>query len=224
VGKAIYAYTQSNGEYFPFAWQKAAAATLKAPVPAADAFPAMTSIGCLYPQYIDTAKSFRCPSVEDKPEFVVSGDRKTMTKYQWSNRTYTLQGAVARTYPAKYAGGTSYGYGCRIYPSAPSGLAMFGDMDGSWQVNKDKSTQNHEGGQNVLYVDGHVSFKETNYASNDLKDNIYTESGTKEVESGVAHATEKGWNADTDAYLRDRDCGLSAIANGSYQSFPDLQR
>ena len=98
------------------------------------------------------------------------------------------------------AWGASYGYDCRMYASSVSNHAIMGDMDGSWQVNHDTATQNHEQGQNVLYVDGSVQWKQMNYASNDPIDNIYQEGGTGSTGFAGGSVTTY-WCADTDSYL-----------------------
>ncbi len=204
IGKAVFAYTQNNYEYYPFSWQKAGDVE-----PTIDSrensLMAMTSLANLYPIYLQTARIFRCPSVEAAPSFQLNApDEVTDTnsdgeinrvdavllgqEYKWSNRNYTLVDC-------------SYGYDCRIYPAAVSNHALLGDMDGSWQVNRDTATQNHVGGQHVLYVDGHVAFKNANFVSNDPFDNIYTEA----VGLNTGVLGKDGWHADTDSYLRDRD-------------------
>jgi prepilin-type processing-associated H-X9-DG protein len=107
----------------------------------------------------------------------VNGVNTFYTPYLWSNRNWTIWsnqpvgswGTIPRQ--------CSYGYDPRIYPAAVSGLAIFGDWDGSWQNNHDTSTQNHDGGQNVLYVDGSVKWQGGNYVSTDPIDNIYMEGG-----------------------------------------------
>ena len=48
---------------------------------------------------------------------------------------------------------------------------------------------NHDNGQNVLYYDGHVKWKETVYAGYDPADNIF--------------CPQAGWDADSDACLWD---------------------
>ena len=72
-------------------------------------------------------------------------------------------------------------------------------MDGSYQNNRDTSTQNHTEGQNVLYVDGRVEWVQNNYVSDNTLDNIYVVGGKDD--SGTAIA----WHADTDTYLVDVD-------------------
>ena len=225
IGRAIYAYTQNNSEYFPFvAWyhmdtlatEHNASYDLDAvATPTEPRANAMNSIGMMYPLYIDNGKPFRCPSTEDEPSLNVNpwlstaeideindGDadfaETGATPYLWSSRTYTLRDS-------------SYGYDARIYPSAATTLAIFSDMDGSWQHNRDTATQNHAGGQNVLYVDGSVQWQGENYASTDATDNIFC---------------EQGWHADTDTYITDTD-NYSAGDNEygltvSYTPYPNL--
>ena len=198
IGKAIYAYTQNNGEFFPFSWQQAADVMY-------DKCTA-TSIANIYPQYLYTVKVFRCTSTENEPYCTESvpvdgvGDPYTATNnlYMYSLRNWTLNDS-------------SYGYDCRIYPSMVSSHAIMADMDGSWQNNRDTATQNHEGGQNVLYVDGSVKWLGNNYVSNDVTDNIY--------EEGDGDATPAYWHADTDSWI-------AAISDGSLGAsgagYPDL--
>lgn len=225
IGKAIYAYTQNNNEFFPFVWGPATGAG-RANTPAADnlevtttsnaagnrAMDASSSLGNLYPQYLSTAKAFRCPSTEDEPVFTATA--ANTSQYATSNRTWAL-GYSAPTWP-------SYGYDPRIVPSAVSNHAILADMDGSYATNKDTSTQNHDGGQNVLYVDGHVSWVGANFVSNDPNDNIFTEGYRGNSQVGIAGnvytvaqyltgaaaaptveaATRMVfWHADTDAFM-----------------------
>jgi prepilin-type N-terminal cleavage/methylation domain-containing protein len=206
VGKAIYAYTQNNGEFSPFSWGPATSViNTEAGSYSNDT---MTSIALLYPEYLNTCKPFRCPSTENEPYLVqntpvVPGMAATPASdtagvngaYWFSLRNYTMTDS-------------SYGYDNRIYPSAVSNHAIYADMDGTYQNNKDTATQNHEGGQNVLFVDGAVTFKGTNYVSNEPSDNIYTEAGFSTAQGDV------GWHADTDSFIN-RSTGDFASDNNS---------
>ena len=81
---------------------------------------------------------------------------------------------------------TSYGYDDRaFYGDQKPGTAMAADMrfEGSGGASEAQikagagfaELSNHgDDGQNVLYWDGHVSFQDTNYASDDPQDNLYT--------------------------------------------------
>ena len=164
----------------------------------------MASLGLLYPEYLNTDKVFRCPSAENGPHLLTSLDPTSqnvkpadnlpslpgydpglpdMSPYIWSNRIFTVYDS-------------SYGYDCRMLPSAASSHAIFGDMDGTYQYNRDTSTQNHTTGQNILFVDGAVRFEASNYSSNEAIDNIYTECGTPGTSDEDLY-----WHADTDSYI-----------------------
>ncbi len=206
IGKAVTAYVLNNDERFPFASRLAN----EAPADTNQEADAMTSIACIYPMYLGTAASFRCPSTEDEPYFATNypapitvGNEPVVgsgvLEYQWSNRNHTLVDS-------------SYGYDPRILPSVKSNHAYLADMDGSYQVNRDTATQNHEGGQNVLYADGAVNFTNNNYCSDNPIDNIYAEGGKE-------GATATYWHADTDTYILDtNDNGL----DGSRTEYTDL--
>jgi prepilin-type N-terminal cleavage/methylation domain-containing protein len=215
LGKAIVAYNQNFGEFSPFIWGPATSAgspcvsqtngqyvAATNPSGTTTVCDAATSIGCLYPQYMLTAKSFKCPSTEDNPSFMavaplVNGvAAQPNNGYIFSQRTWTLLSINPST-----QWGSSYGYDCRLAPSSASNHAIAADMDGSWQVNHDSSTQNHEGGQNVLYVDGASLWKTANYVSNDPIDNIYMEGGQQAMSNGQAGNTMTYWCCDTDSYL-----------------------
>jgi prepilin-type N-terminal cleavage/methylation domain-containing protein len=230
VGKSLAAYTLNNREFFPCAPLRADGdlGTLQNldgtpwtdPVPQAS----MTSIALLYPEYLDTAAPFKCASTENEPYMSVNVpapivdtnangriDAAEVTDpYAWSNRNYTLMD-------------NSYGYDCRMYPSAASNHAIFGDMDGTYFYNRDSSTQNHVGGQNILYIDGRVNFARGNFVSNETKDNIFTETGMPNNDSETTGdplnlVFQNGWHADTDSFLVDEDVILTA----SYDSYLDL--
>jgi len=207
IGKAIIAYTQNYGEFFPFAWGPANGACSMAPG-STNACDAATSLGCLYPEYINTPRVFRCPSTEDQPSFVVNTPQGVVSPAaQVSLRNWTLTGSR----PGR---ASSYGYDPRIYPAAVSNMAIMGDWDGSYAANRDTETQNHEGGQNVLYVDGSVRWQVGNYVSNDPIDNIFIEGGID------AQGHRVFWNADTDSFL----VNGSAVLTVSYNEYPALQR
>lgn len=229
VGKAIYAYTQNYEEYFPFAWGPASMAN-----GGEQSKDALTSLGNLYPNYLQTVKIFKCASVENEPQTMINvptglgwadagalngqcdpdevsaGDANL---YLYSLRNHTLSDL-------------SYGYDCRLYPAMVSNHVIYGDMDGSYANNRDTSTQNHQEGQNLLYVDGKVLWKSGNNVSNDLNDNVFIEEGLP-----TAAPTDNGWHADTDAFISDNtnprlpnDATLdSDDLHVSYDAYTDLQ-
>jgi len=222
IGKAIAAYTGANNEYFPFSWGPANGPAVGGANPGCTVeYDTGTSIALLYPLYLANPKSYRCPSKEtestfslnipitnppiqdvDSPGVLGTPDGKIDQSdanevppaclYMWSNRNYTLMES-------------GYGFDCRIAPASASGLAIAADMDGTWQVNRDTATQNHEGGQNVLYVDGHVTWQGGNYCSAESQDNIFQ---------------ENAWSADTDAYLVRGNVNLAV----SYDGYANLQQ
>ena len=161
IGKALANY-ESAYKMFPYAsW---------------DAVNPSASLSLLYPEYVQSnVKVFKCPSTEDTPELniTVVGGRNT-------SRMSTF-GADPKQ--------PSYGYDHRTSPAkCASEHAICADMDGSVVSNPESATTNHTQGQNVLYIDGHVTWQMTNYASNNSEDNIYTADGT--------------WGVDTDAIIK----------------------
>lgn len=209
IGKAFYAYTQCSNEFWPFAWGPATGGG-RSPTPRlpagryagsgsevgyggnlpADnkagnrACDASTSLGNLYPQYLNSARVFRCPSTSDRPTFMASVVDDSL--YAMSNRTWSL-GYAAPTWP-------SYGYDPRLVPSVVSNHLFMADMDGSYATSPEKGTQNHTEGQNILFVDGHVAWRTGNFVSNDPEDNVFTEA----YKPGSA---TQGWHADTDSFM-----------------------
>lgn len=258
IGKAIYAYTQNNNEYFPFAQGPAfcgypGGAIATGDTPGYFSNDALSSLANIYPEYLYTTRSFRCPSTEDEPKAVQnlpSGqawDGATANSRRLTTRSYSTTWDAnanqeidmtefnnrAPTEPQKYVFSqrnftltdVSYGYDSRLYPAAVSQHAILADMDGSYQKNRDTATQNHTLGQNVLYVDGSVKFQNTNNVSNDPNDNIYTESGAVTGE-GTA------WHADTDSFITDTTNPINPndtaetyfdTLTGSYNPFNDLK-
>jgi prepilin-type N-terminal cleavage/methylation domain-containing protein len=247
VGKAMIAYTQNYGEFFPFAWGVASGEAsgqlgITGPEPVNATYPVYyqnkalggpvatmcdpgTSLGCLYPSYISTPRVFRCPSTEDQPSFVVNTPSGVTTStvagvavfnqaYLWSNRNWTLTDNLNVSAAMPVFKSSSYGYDPRIYPSAVSNMVILADWDGSWQNNHDTTSQNHDGGQNVLYVDGGVKWQGVNYCSNDPIDNVYCEGGQGGVGGGTVN-----WNADTDVYL----VNCSTVLYLSYNEYVQLQ-
>ena len=154
IGQAIAVYRDDNAGYFPFSWGPA-----DAPEPRRK--DALASLGCLYPNYIDDAKFFHCPSTEDKPRFQL---RASESYGEEGSRRYNANWSVVDP---------SYGYDCRVSPRAAGDHPVMADMDGAYSRSRDSSSQNHEEGQNVLYVDGSVKWQQFNYCSNDPNDNIF---------------------------------------------------
>jgi prepilin-type processing-associated H-X9-DG protein len=189
MGKAIYCYMLNHNEFFPFSYGSANG-------PGKASYAAMTSLANLYPEYLSTVKIFRCPSTDDRPNATVNIPKprkgvKKVSAYAYTQRNWTLHK-------------TSYGYDCRIKPSAPSNHAIMGDMDGTSETNRDTATQNHWAGQNMLYVDGHVKWVTTNKASNNRDDDVFA---------------ENKWHADLDSFFVRKD---DTKLTHSYARFKDL--
>jgi len=259
IGTSVYNYSQNNNEYLPFSWGPCngyypfpwnntplihVASGTYNPILATvingvnipnGCLPAdcMTSIGNLYPQYLDSAKLFRCPSTDYVPVFALNAPIEAADAnsdgdvnqndaqwsgtwrgflYVWNNRNYTL---------VTPEGPNCYGYDCRVRPSMVSNHAILGDEDGSQQTDRTSAFQNHDGGQNVLYVDGHVAWTALNFCSNDPNDNAYY---------------GQAWHADTDSFIQDGTSlsksasqdpragysGVQYLKGGSYGNYPDL--
>ena len=241
IGKAIVAYTQNYGDSFPFAWGPASGpggpevynAEAWTTVQGATTLLATmcdpgTSLGCLYPSFLNTPRVFRCPSTEDQPSFVVNTPIGIYTQttsgsfvqayplFLWSQRNWTLTSNQPVSVINATVRASSYGYDARIYPAAVSNMAILADWNGSWASNHDTSDQNHEAGQNVLYVDGSVKWQGGNYVSNDPIDNIYVEGGQSNVAGGGA----VNWNADTDSFL----VNCNTLLTSSFNQYGQLQQ
>jgi len=223
VGKGVVAYTQNYNEFFPFNWGVANGTTYTSSTNQVVGNYTLcdpgTCIGCLYPQYINTPRVFRCPSTEDQPSFVVNTPQGVATTtsdpYLWSQRNWTLTSNLAVNTLITTIRASSYGYDPRIYPSAVSNMVIMADWDGSYQNNHDTSTQNHDGGQNVLYVDGSAKWQGANYVSNDPIDNIYAEGGVGTLNGA---SVTLYWSADTDCWL----VNCSTPLGWSVNQYPQL--
>ena len=235
IGGAIDVYRQNYGSFYPFTWYPADwYVEDSAPSPGQEnasgatterSKDALTSLGCLYPGFLQVTKIWKCPSMENAPHLTVhwpSDLTEMATDDDPNDGVINVSEALAALniavpnpdvvgdwYPGKYLWSqrnwalhdTGYGYDCRISPSAVSQLAIFGDMDGSYAANRNTSTQNHTGGGHVLFVDSHVSFETGNFCSSADNDNVYVESGT--ILGSAGHPLHYGWHADSDAFLSD---------------------
>ena len=129
-----------------------------------------TSLALLYPTFIPTTEIFKCASTEDTP---------------------IITGTVKGVRPGSFGAGrnqTSYGFDDTVsFRTANAKTAVIADMDGSSILNPQSTTANHDGGQNVLYYDGHVKWRHNNFCSQEKTDNIFT------------RATD--WKVDTDTQI-----------------------
>ena len=179
IGKGLVTYQPNFGNFFPYGswtWDDGLIArdkTLEDAQQVIDHGMPSFSLAMLYPEYNSgNVRIFKCPSTEDEPMIFmtnVGGSRR----WSFGSQPYW----------------SSYGYDHTILPArAGSGQAVCADMDGTVVSDPDSASTNHTQGQNVLYYDGHVAWKTTNYASDDPFDNIYTR--------------EPNWSADTDATIK----------------------
>ena len=164
IGKACVAYSELYGDFWP-----AASARDRSTHPDPS-----RSLILLYPTFIDSLKCFQCPKTQDEPDVYAA----SRNGHSWLEFGAYESGR-----------GTSYGYDqyAHFRVLAPDS-AVAADMDGSSASDPESETANHEGGQNVLYFDTHVSWKATNYASADPLDNIYI--------------AEPNWGPDTDTCIK----------------------
>jgi prepilin-type N-terminal cleavage/methylation domain-containing protein/prepilin-type processing-associated H-X9-DG protein len=196
IGTALVSYQPSYGNYFPYAsWGFLASANgysrtnppaVYAQYVQVDGCPQM-SLSLIYPEFIEQGRIFKCPSTEDQPMIDL--------KYSAAGRNpilgtgfNTIPGTGRRSSFGDKPVWASYGYDHTVHPSkSGSGMAQAADMDGS-SVNDPRSeTTNHSLGQNVLYVDGHVAWRVTNFASSNPLDNVYTIDGDWAI-------SDSGWN------------------------------
>ena len=134
----------------------------------------MASLALIYPDYIDTAETFKCKASNDDPQFEVKDAGTSAEHLSFGSDPYW----------------TSYGYDPECsHRLAATDDAICADMDGSSVLNRDSPTANHRSGQNVLYFGFHVQWVENNYASRSTEDNIYEETSSFDT-------------IDTDAFIR----------------------
>ena len=177
IVKACVTYQEPNGDYFPAFWD-------------GERFDPMKSLATLYPQYVDNVKVFFCPSTKDRSEITVT--------------VVTEKDLRCAFGPVDTKSKCSYFYDERSNSRLIGpGQAIAADADGQTWINaKGKHPPypssgwtrrplepNHESGQNVMYFDGHVQWRDTVFASRDPADNIF--------------CPQIGWDPDTDAYLWD---------------------
>jgi prepilin-type N-terminal cleavage/methylation domain-containing protein/prepilin-type processing-associated H-X9-DG protein len=138
---------------------------------------ASLSLARLFPEYLDTAEIFKCPSSKDTPQ---------MTEEDWG-------GMLGRHYNfGSDPYWSSYGYDAETnFRLLTTDDAIAADMDGTSVLDPRSITANHSRGHNVLYFDSHVVWRDTVYASKDLNDNIFGD-----------QTAATGWSKDTDAWVR----------------------
>jgi prepilin-type N-terminal cleavage/methylation domain-containing protein/prepilin-type processing-associated H-X9-DG protein len=192
IGKALVAYQGNYKDYLPFVAYNGSAGTDDRTDTTTKN---MDVLAILYPDYMQQVKSFRCPSTEDEPVI---------------NSTWDM-GSRQATFGAS-PNWSSYGYDKYVHKSrAGSSHAIAADMDGSGSVasDPDTNTTNHQGGQNVLYFDGHVSWTTTTFCSNDTFDNAFVRDEGK-TDAGAADSNEAKFEfTDTDCEIRREKSSLN---------------
>jgi len=214
IGKALVNYQPSYGNYFPYAsWGFLMSSStayntglMKPTDPSVamilkDGVPEM-SLTLVYPDFLDVGRIFKCPSTEANPTINIRypiGDAIPRLRYRPNYND--LPGTGRRSSFGDDPFWASYGYDHMVSPSkSGSGMAQAGDMDGSGVRDPRSESTNHMGGQNVLYVDGHVSWMTTNFASVNDADNIYTIDGDWVwSSSGTVQSYNSVWTRDTDS-------------------------
>jgi len=188
IGKAIVNYTTNYNDYMPYVHHMSSS-TASPETDANQTWPATGCLALIYPRFLAQVKVFQCPSTEDQP-----------TVY-----TAMSMGAFHVSFGAAPQW-SSYGFDRNVHKSrAGSGHAIMADMDGTGaDPNKpDSNTTNHEGGENVLYFDGHVAWSTTNFCSNNPQDNIYRK---QDATDGVDVEEDNwtggdGYDTDTDTFI-----------------------
>ena len=144
IGLAIKQYAQDNDEKFPSIWQQTngngegedwggsygdgpSEATVR------------ESLGLIYPDYVDSAKIFSCPS--DPSDF----DNIRTNEAAGNN-------------PIGDNGDTSFSYDCRHLDTHKSGCVIMSDKAQLGQAAGQNSKNHQEDGQNMLYLDTHVEW------------------------------------------------------------------
>ncbi len=155
------------------------------------------SLSILYPRWVDDINIYRCPSTADQPIIAKQRAYHQGPLYTWlySFQTARYDGGTAGSgfniaapadandvpagvEPTAFRNnnqhGSSYGFDdVKHYRNMLPGSARIADM--RWMnATGDVEHANHGlDGQNVLYWDGSVAFRDTNFASVNPQDNIY---------------------------------------------------
>ncbi len=230
IVKACVTYQEPNNDYFPAFMQ---GTELRNPsIPASGqgsdyTFQPMPSLASLYPAYVDDVKIFGCPSTADRPKIAYryyNGARHVCFGFEPNPNDSAY--ITNNTDPAVFTGAEvstdvkcSYFYDELTNPrKMKPDQAIACDADGQTWINAQGNPPsypskswtrvprkpNHATGQNVIYSDGHVMWRDTVYSSTsnsrrDSNDNIFCPNSTNGVQ----------WDADSDAYLWD---GVNARA------------
>lgn len=170
IGQAVFLYSDSNGGFYPFHSPKNGASE-------PEGHRTTDSLALLYPDLIPTLETFRCLSTNDGPQITVwMAKFSDDTKYVRSKRFgHFVDDDPTKDFKRDTAEQCSYGYDDRVgYRNVDPVMPIVADMDGSSVIDSRSPTANHKGGQNVLFYDTHVLWKNVNTWSNrDIADNYY---------------------------------------------------
>ena len=169
-------------------------------------FQPMPSLACLYPTYCPEVKVFACPSTTDTPQIAfqyynispsgarctpASGSPRTIpparTSAPWTRpRTPATKSAPRTNAATSMTSSPSRATSARTRPwprmptarpgSCPAAGTRPTPIRRAWQRQPRKP--NHDNGQNVMYLDGHVKWTDTVYCSHDPADNIFCPNST----------------------------------------------
>ena len=221
-----YGYDMRNGAFTTSAWG--------VPVGGMLASNPEMSLSVLYPRWLDDVMVFKCPSTDDQPTLtqqtgpgavanVPNGclytDFGSLDKLHTNNPVSYGPAPNGRWHSNSEVGdvskNTSYGYDdAGHYRNMKPGSARGGDM--RYLIPKTsgiETASNHgEDGQNVFYWDGHVSFADTNYASENPEDNIYKRQKDmypgglgKDPDAVIARTHQDGADTKGNSYMYDYD-------------------
>jgi len=174
-------------------------------------YTATDSLSMLYPNFTTNTGIFSCPSTEDDAMISVEfhkwnfKDENDMAGF-WREHTWFGDEQAGRAswnwtrennqWAWRYQPELkqcSYGYDDQVHHShAGAGHVVLGDMDGTWALDQNSSTTNHQDGGNFMHFDGRVEWSDGVYASNNPLDDVFREE----------KKTNPGWYASTDSWLR----------------------
>lgn len=167
------------------------------------------SLSLLYPEYLEQARIFRCPSTNDRPQIDIRYPLGTINPLL--RRGFNeINGTGRRSSFGSEPVWASYGFDDKVHPAkAGSSAGQAADMDGTAATDPRSSTTNHSQGQNILYVDGSVRWSISNYATEAGLDNIFTMDGDWVVTStGWSQTYNSVWSPDTDTVICRSHIGL----------------
>lgn len=194
IGLGMAMYSEANGGFYPYHGPYQSAGEPQG-------HRSTDSLALLYPDMVRTVETFRCPSTNDNPN-IITWQQNWQDGTPWIRSKRFGEGdPAAGKFERKKSRQTSYGYDDRIgYRNVDPMTPIAADMDGSSVTNPDSVTANHASGQNVLFFDTHVAWKNINtWMNRDQSDNYY----------------DNDWGGgDTDAWIsRDVDSYIGGEAN-----------